>query len=236
MPQDDRAVTPERIEDVLLTLPEVRAAKVACDRDGTITEVHLVAPDTVNPKATVRNVESLLKAALGIDVDHRVISVAQVRMEGAAARTPATWRELPRVAREPARVRFVEVTFTSEAPFKVRAEVVLEWGDETFSGTAVDTSTVRSRPRLAARAACDALESFLERNVALSLEHFQIVETPVGAIVVVCLRNLARVGRSRTLTGSALVEEDPSQAAVLAVLDALNRMVLRDGAPSGGRA
>jgi hypothetical protein len=105
--------------------------------------------------------------------------------------------------------------------------VFLDWGGEAFSGTAVDTSTARSRPRLAARAACDALESFLERNVGLALEHFQILETPVGSVAVVCLRNVGRENRQRTLVGSALIEEDPGQAAVLAVLDAVNRLVLR---------
>lgn len=220
----ERSVTPEKIESVLLTLPEIRAAKVALDKNGTITEIHLVAPDNVNAKATVRNVESLLKAALGLDVDHRVISVAQVRMDGAAGTALA---ELPTGGRGPARVRFLEVTFTNEAPFKVKAEVFLDWGGEAFSGTAVDTSTARSRPRLAARAACDALESFLERNVGLALEHFQILETPVGSVAVVCLRNVGRENRQRTLVGSALIEEDPGQAAVLAVLDAVNRLVLR---------
>ena len=216
-------MTPEKIESVLLTLPEVRAAKVALDRNGAITEIHLVAPDSVNAKATVRNVESLLKAALGLDVDHRVISVAQVRMDGATG----GGGELPATSRGPARVRFLEVTFTNDAPFKVKAEVFLDWGGEAFSGTAIDTSTARSRPRLAARAACDALESFLERNVGLALEHFQILETPVGSVAVVCLRNVGRENRQRTLVGSALIEEDPAQAAVLAVLDAVNRLVLR---------
>lgn len=220
-------MTPEKIESLLRTLPDVRAAKVACAPDGTITEVHLVALDTVNPKGTVRNVESLLKAALGIDVDHRVISVAQVRLEDAGGKQAGAWHDAPRLSRNPARVRFLDVTFTNEALFKVRAEVSLDWGGETFSGIAVDTSTARSRPRLAARAACDALEAFLERNVALSLEHFQILETPVGSIAIACLRNLGREGRQRTLVGSALIEEDPNQGAVLAVLDALNRLVLR---------
>ncbi|MBA2563958.1 MAG: hypothetical protein H0V09_00870 [Gemmatimonadetes bacterium] len=228
----------EKIESVLRTLPEVRAAKVALDVDGSIAEIHLVAPDTVSAKATVRNVESLLKAALGLDVDHRVISVAQVRLDadvggsGGKARAGGTLADLPNLRRGPARVRFLEVNFTSEAPFKVKCEVTLDWGGESFSGAATDTSTARSRPRLAARAACDALESFLERNVALSLEHFQILDTPVGSIALACLRNLGREDRQRTLVGSALIEEDPNQAAVLAVLDALNRMVLRAGGPS----
>lgn len=221
-------MTPEKIESLIRTLPDIRAAKVSVDASGTVTEVHLVASETVNPKTTVRNVESLLKAALGIDVDHRVISVAQVRLEEGGKQP--SWQDAARSQRSPTRVRFIEVSFTNEAPYKVKAEVFLEWGGETFSGTALDTSTARSRPRLAARAACDALESFLERNVALSLEHFQIIESPVGAIAIACLRNLGREGRQRTLVGSALIEEDPSQGAVLAVLDALNRLVLRGNA------
>ena len=68
--------------------------------------------------------------------------------------------------------------------------------------------------------------------MALSLEHFQIVDTPVGSIALACLRNLGREGPQRTLVGTALIEEDPNQAAVLAVLDALNRLVLRGGTTS----
>jgi len=43
---------------------------------GAVSEVHVVTTTEVSPKATVRNVETMLKASLKMTVDHRKISVA----------------------------------------------------------------------------------------------------------------------------------------------------------------
>lgn len=80
------------IEDLLSRLAGVLGVNVAVDADGRIREIHVLADPRLQPKQVVRNVESALRAGLGIDVDRRIISVAQLSgtdSKGAPAGMPA---------------------------------------------------------------------------------------------------------------------------------------------------
>jgi hypothetical protein len=46
-----------------------------------VGEIHVLASDRLHPKQVVRNIESALSAGLGIVIDRRVVSVAQVRVD-----------------------------------------------------------------------------------------------------------------------------------------------------------
>ena len=71
------AVLPiRRAEELLSTLPGVIAARIIASDTGAVDEIHILTSSDVQPKATVRNVESALIAHLGMRVDHRKISVA----------------------------------------------------------------------------------------------------------------------------------------------------------------
>ena len=71
------AVLPiRRAEELLSTLPGVIAARIIANDTGTVDEIHILTSSDIQPKATVRNVESALIAHLGMRVDHRKISVA----------------------------------------------------------------------------------------------------------------------------------------------------------------
>jgi hypothetical protein len=68
----------ERAEDLILRLREVQSARIYADEQGAITEVHVVAVTDRAPKLIARDVESCLKAALGITVDYRKIGVVVI--------------------------------------------------------------------------------------------------------------------------------------------------------------
>jgi hypothetical protein len=76
------ATHPEaEVERLLRSLAGIVSAKVVSDTLGRVGEIHVLASDRLHPKQVVRNVESALSAGLGIVIDRRVVSVAQVRME-----------------------------------------------------------------------------------------------------------------------------------------------------------
>ncbi len=58
------------------TLPGVIAARIIASDTGAVDEIHILTSADIQPKQTVRNVESALIAHLGMRVDHRKISVA----------------------------------------------------------------------------------------------------------------------------------------------------------------
>lgn len=69
------------VERLLRSLAGIVSAKVVSDTLGRVGEIHVLASDRLHPKQVVRNIESALSAGLGIVIDRRVVSVAQVRLE-----------------------------------------------------------------------------------------------------------------------------------------------------------
>jgi hypothetical protein len=65
-------------EKVLTRLRGVVAAHIVADAQGEIAEVHVIATDERNVRQILRDVEAALAAQLGIKIDHRKISIAQV--------------------------------------------------------------------------------------------------------------------------------------------------------------
>jgi hypothetical protein len=73
------------VERLLCSLAGVVSARVVANPLGKLEEVHILASPQLNPKQIVRNVGSALSAGLGIVVDHRIVSVAQIRHDAADA-------------------------------------------------------------------------------------------------------------------------------------------------------
>lgn len=67
------------VERLLASLEGVYSAHVVAGPGGSLREIHILATPDLHPKQVVRNVESALSAGLGIEIDRRIVSVAQVR-------------------------------------------------------------------------------------------------------------------------------------------------------------
>jgi hypothetical protein len=73
------------VEQFLSAISGVRSARVVGSDSGGIEEIHVLCAPSLQPKQVVRNIESALCAGLGIRIDRRVVSVAQLREEFADA-------------------------------------------------------------------------------------------------------------------------------------------------------
>ncbi len=227
-----------RAEELLATLPGVVSARIVAGDSGAVDEIHLLTTDEVNPKSTVRNVESALLAHLGMRVSHKKISVATTT-EPAMRRTPPTSGEYASVAVAPPapvtppiivddtpkrRLYFEDVEVRRSRTRGVACRVTLRKGEETFVGETEGLENERQRIELAARAALAAITAAEGETRSLGLEGCRTLDAFERQFVFVGVT--ARWGReSSLLTGSAEVRESPEQSAVLAVLDATNRWV-----------
>ena len=72
------------VEGMLAEVQGVQQARLTLDRNGEISEVHVVADATRRGKELVRDIETVLKACFDFAVDHRRISVARVGEDGKA--------------------------------------------------------------------------------------------------------------------------------------------------------
>ncbi len=232
----------QQIDRLLETLTGVLRARVrTAPDDSRLTEIHILSDGAIAPKQIVRNVETLIKTAFDVTIDHRIVSIAVLK-EGSefanAARSGNDYlagTELENgapggEASTPARIVFQRLRVVQEEPLKCTAYVELKLGDVIFEGQHRDTDTAQARIYSAARAVIEALEYLSEKEMAFYLAGLEMLRVFQEEVLVVLVE-----GRQQrvqvSLLGTAIVGEDPHEAAVRAVLDAVNRFISR---PAGG--
>jgi hypothetical protein len=211
-----------RAERLLGDLTGVVSARIVADTDGRIEEVHVLTDSQVSPKQTVRNVESALIAQLGIEVDHRKVSVAQT--QGSDADAAAKIIGLGQLAGV-RRYLFEGYEFERKMPQHIVCRVRLRLDGEEYVGSAEGTDIERGRLNAAAQAVLNALELAEEREIGFALDGLKLLDAFDLPVVVAAVYGLS--GRTRTyLAGAAPVNESPEHAAILATLKATNRWIV----------
>lgn len=241
---------PAQIDTLLETLTGVVRARVRPDEKGRqLREIHVLSDGALAPKQIVRNIETLLKTAFDLTIDHRIVSIAVLKQgaevdEAAARETAAREMSAPEGPTE-RRGRKVAVGLASRVVFhklqvmqdalKCTAHVELKLGDVIFEGTHRDTDTPEARVYAAARAVIEALEYLTEKQMAFYLAGLEQMRVYEDRLLVVLVE--ARQGRQRMrMVGTAAVKDDTHEAAVRAVLDAVNRFITRPVEPTAALA
>lgn len=211
----------QHVENLLSALDGVNSVKIVADERGGIQEIHVLSGSDIGAKQIVRNVESALLAELGLQVDHRKISVARVKGEDL--------QEL-RDTREPSppptaeRLVLQGVHIERKAGRTASCRVELTSEGRTFVGEASGSDHSRTRSEMAAEAVLDAIREATEDSGPLVLESVTTVQATGNDLVLAIVR--ARSGRSPIpLSGTSIVVDSPEEAAVLAVLQATNRWI-----------
>jgi hypothetical protein len=232
-----------RIDQLLETLTGVVRARVRGADDGSrLTEIHILSDGALPPKQIVRNIETLLRTAFDLTIDHRIVSIAVLKEdsplavaskgqpeEGAAeAGLEATPVAPPRPSRKPVppRLVFQRLRVTQDEELKCTAHVELKLGDVIFEGRHRDTDTPRARVYSSARAVIEALDYLAEKEMAFYLAGLELLQVFQREVMIVLIEGRHELQHTR-LVGTAEIGDDPHEAAVRAVLDAINRFINR---------
>jgi hypothetical protein len=206
-----RGVPAETIRRAISSLPDVQSCGVEFEPDGSISTIHIVSQARRPAKQIVRDVESILLAEFGIKVDHRKVSVARVERG---------WEERGKGLK---RARFISMGFSTSGG-RGTGQVVLRRGDMEARGEASGVTAGDGSKRLMASATFRALEQLLGGEIELEL--LDVIRLSAGGrVATVVLANCVYMGRVKTLAGCVHLDEGDEQAAVLAALDACNRIV-----------
>lgn len=191
-------------QELVCRLEGVQAAQVVFAENGMPCEIHVLAGPEKSSKSLVRDIQSALTAQFGVQVDHRIISVAQLS-EGLAPRGDF------RLAHTGLEIK--------SAGGRVSASVTLARGCDTYTGHGESANTPFARRRCVSEAALAAV------NRAAGETCFELASvdavTLAGQGIVVAQVYSLRDGQR--LLGSAFLNEDPDNAAVHSVLSAVNR-------------
>ena len=237
-----RISTKATAEAVLRELPSVMGAYVSEDMEGHPREIHLLIGDGPDPASLARDIRGLLEERLGIPIDQRVISIAQLDStpEPSTAKDPGAESvpdadvpgdeaatepsSRPPVDRRPVFAGLESTTTSGQVT--VRARLAWEGEESEGESEAVDTQPGRARAAAAAmlRSAADAPWN---DGLRLELDFASVVPALDGEYVLVSVLAMSgRLGRRPLpLVGAQPVESDVESAAALATLKAINRVL-----------
>lgn len=222
--QDDAA------ERLLCALAGIVSAHIVTGDDGRMVEIHVLATSELHPKQVVRNVESALSAGLGIPIDRRIVSVAQIRTEtsngsgtggreDAQVESPAAPAAMPGAV-DTGRLQYVRYEARRREE-RCTCSVVLRSGEEEVTGTGDGPDTAAGRAEAAARAVFDAIGR-ARPALRLKLEGAVITHSRGRSFAIISAHRL--LDRATVpLAGAAVLHRSPEEAAILAALQASNR-------------
>ena len=246
MSADENPAADHEIERLLRSLEGVVSARVVADRGGHLEAIHILSLPALHPKQVVRNVESAMSAGLGMVVDRRLISVAQLRdaptdleqadkqfQEAAPAADSESGIGTPRPARSSApailpepeqpRGRLVYMSYDARTQpnHEVVCRVTVRREKEQYTGAATGTTTPLGRAQTAARALFSAITAGREIDNFV-LDDVGLIQASGRSFVLVAAHAIH--GRDpQPLTGVALLSRAPEEAAILASLQPVNR-------------
>lgn len=200
----------KEFEEGIASLESVDAARVVNQGDR-ITEVHVIAASDKPAKQVVRDVQSLAMARFGLSIDRRIVSVVQIS---------------PQSLHQPMTAR-AALTRVSESPNGTRTtlEVTLRHEDNEYVGSSTGPAVATARLRIVGEATIDAVEKTFPSMPPIALD--AIASTTVGTnpVVVAVVVSAGDRGGEELNVGSAIALPSSDDAAVKAVLNALNRRI-----------
>jgi hypothetical protein len=228
-----KITTKEAAEALLRELPSVVGAFVREDIYGNPREVHLLIAPGPTPRHLARDVRDLLEERLGVPIDQRVISIAQLAVPpedldleaagsvaGAAAAAPSS-----QPISEP-RLRF-DLLETQTRSNSVLVRVRLRVNERAVTGEAEELDVGLGRQRASARATLQAAVLACDQRMRFQLDGVTSVRA-FGReyILVMVLAAAPHLGRTpMQLVGAQPLADQPDHAAALAALMAINRVI-----------
>ena len=222
----------------------MRSARIVTNDSGGILEIHVVADTARSAKMVARDVESILVAKIGLSIDHRKISVAQVegketaeagptsqaeaKPASQAEAKPAKRVEAPAglyLAPEDKRIEFVGVSLAqSNLVAQARVELSRDGVGTVAEATGADSTD--SVLRIVAEATMEAVQRYFENGglfTVTAVEQMTVGGKPIVVVVVAHVYERSE----RTLVGACPTSGDVPRAVALATLDAVNRFLRR---------
>ncbi len=196
----------ELIEKTIERLSSVISCKFIVNEDS-IEEIHIVSNGLRSPKQLVRDIQSILVATHGIQLDHKKVSIAEILDE----RLKRSYNRLI--------IRSVSVESLGN---KANVRLVLESGDKTFERSQTGINSIRNIERMLIDMTLRMMEEAYDYEEAFVFDDIQVISLSDKKLVVIIVNHIDK-GRERAYCGSGIVGNNQMETVVKATLDAVNR-------------
>lgn len=203
------------LDRLMNSLSGILAARTVLNDEDQIIEIHILSDMSKSPKQLVRDVQSAVMAGLGLEIDYKLISIAQV---GKDLVVPIN--SVPKVD---TRLSIQKIMLSLESN-SFETVVILGRNDEKYEGSYRSPLSSRNRAAAAANAGLVALRLYLGESSQLNLVDFQR-HTLGGQDCFLAAVSYQAADQESLLMGIASIQsaELEVQSAVMAVLSAMNR-------------
>lgn len=199
------------IENLINKVKGIMSSKLITNQAGEIIEVHILSDLSRGAKQIVRDVQSSVSAVYGIQLDHRLISIAQIDN---------------RLANETEfRLQFTNLQVFAEGS-KLAVKVFLSHSGNDYEGCASGINSRTNRSRIVVQATLAAVHTFLSEDYVFSPVDIQKLRIAGRDSYIVTVGYINKQGEE-LLIGSSLVKHDEYDAIARATLDAVNRIITR---------
>ncbi|MBC8587881.1 type III PLP-dependent enzyme domain-containing protein [Paratissierella segnis] len=199
----------EIIERNLEKIESVVSCKIVLGEKDIIEEIHIVSNALRSPKQIVRDVQSVLIATYDIQVDHKIISVAEILDES--------------LGKVNCRLVLKSISYENLGT-RATIKVVLSYNKNTYENTLSGINSKRNVDRMLVESTLKTVEQACELGDTFTLEDIKSIPVSTEKAVVVVVMALLD-GIEKRFCGSCLIGNDYKEAAVRATLDAVNRYV-----------
>lgn len=195
------------IKKLICKLPDISNCSVVCNEKNEVLEIHVLAGMNRNIKQLVRDIQSAVNASFDINIDYKVISIAQIN--------ESDYRET-RLKLDGVSVKNIDNS--------IEANVMLTNAEKSFEGKSRRVKSKSNKFRAIAEATIIALEGYLDIGQVFYLEDITVAAM-AGKEVITCLVGYAFEDKEELLSGCSIICLDENEAVVKAVLSAVNRKI-----------
>ena len=209
MAENNESEIAKQYIDLINKLPGVMSSSVVFS-DQEIAEIHVLADMCRAPKQISRDIQSAVMARYGVNIDHKIISIAQIPSE--------------KDIRLHNRLVFKEISLSRNLECS-SATVSLSNGDTIFSGSATGLNDRSEINRMICQATLIAIGNFIDEDMLLSVADVKTFDLSGDKAVAVCV-TVKEKNKVNRLVGSSFVGDDSGTAVVKATMDAINRRIV----------
>ncbi len=208
---DKQIVSETVLQELINDVEGIVSSKVKLDDKGNPIEIHALADKSRNAKQIVRDIQSAVTAKFALEIDHRIISIAQLNCDSAMN------REL--------RIVFKGMEVVSKG-LDLDVKVMLSHRDRDFFGQQKGVNTASSINRTIAQATLKAVADFTNLGDIFIIEDVGSLGIANTNVVIAAVTCIDKSGE-QLLIGSSMNSGDIKEAVVKATLDAVNRRITK---------
>ena len=198
----------EEVEFFLANIKSVLSCKIITDSNNNITEIHVLSDSSRHSKQIVRDIRTALLSHFNLDIDYKIISVAQVNKNISINSD----------------FRLLYDGYTNENyGEKIKIIAKFTWDEKEFLGEAEGLRSEKNTLMVAALATLNAIKKAIELDCFI-VDDIQTAKVS-GKDVVLSSITYFDKGREILLIGSSIINNNKIDSTIKATLNAINRKI-----------